>query len=536
MTGTYFSGLPVMFRLMLRRHWVYWLIWLVALAGLMPLVVAQYDTILPPGTDPRATLEPLANNPSMLAILGPAYDVYTKGGFVFWRVGGFVSFFAGMMAAFGVINATRAEEEVGRWELLRSGQIGRHTGLLSGVLVGLMGSTLVGVLSGILVAASGLPVTGSIASGVAIAVVGWVFTGIAAMLCQVFESARSVRLWAVGVLWGGMFVVRMMVDGSAGQMPSWVRWLLPIEWGVLMRPFAGERWWVVALAAGITVLATVVALTLEARRDHRSGLVRPRPGRSDAAPYLRDVWGLAVRLQRVGLVSWSVGLLLAAAGMGSIMAQMDEALAQNPQLGDILEKLGGSDNTQLAFFVGMLTILATVTAIMAAAVLQRIRAEETSGHAELLLSTATSRTSLVLSHLVWAVILPSIVLVGCGVALPLVQAQSGDEWGLLGDYAGAGAAYIPGNLLVVGIMMFLIGWLPRFTGVVWVLVGWSLFTNWFAVLFDLPQWLLNLNPWGHLPHLPVDDIQWAPVLVQTALAFALMALGVWGYTRRNLPR
>lgn len=530
------TGLPAALRLVWRRNRVYWLCWTAGLALLMPLTLSQYDTILPPDTDPAATLEPLRTNPSMLALLGPAFDIYTKGGFVFWRVGGFASFFAGMMAAFGVIRATRAEEEDGHLELFRAGVLGRHAPLVAAVVVSLAATTLTGLLSAGMVIAAGLPVAGSLAAGLAIALVGWVFTGLAAVMAQVFETARAARYWTVGALWGGMFVIRMIVDGSGTESGvAWARWLLPIEWGVLVGPFASNRWWVLGLAALFTAACLALAFTIESRRDLGAGLVRPRPGRAHAPRTLGDAWGLAWRLQRGGLVGWTLALLLSASGTGSIIAQTRASIEDNPALGRMLEKLGGTADLEIGFYVAMLGILASIVAIMGATILSRLRSEETSGHLEQMLATATSRQSVAWSHLLWALLVPALVMVGVGAALPVLDARQTGNWEAIAEYTRGAAGLVPGVVLVVALAMALIGWLPRLFWIVWVVLGWSLFATWFSALLDLPTWLTRITPWGYLPHLPRDAMDWTPVLIESTVAVALLGVGLVGFRRRAVP-
>ncbi|GAB2472005.1 ABC transporter membrane-spanning protein [Luteococcus sediminum] len=530
------TGTGMMLRLTLRRNWLFWSLWILGLACLMPLTASQYDTIIPPGTDPRATLDPLRKNPSMLALLGPVFDIDTKGGFVFWRVGGFASMFAGMMGALGIIRATRAEEEEGRLELLHAGSVGRHAPLAGALACCMLACLVLVAVTAAWTASTGLPGTGSVAAGAAVGAEGLLFVGIGAVCAQLFESARSARYWAVGALWGGMFLLRMIVDG-AGPEASYanLRWAIPMEWGMLLRPFAQERWWVLALPVTAFVLLVAVAFRLESTRDHLAGLWQTRAGRATAPGWLGGAWGLAWRLQRGTLLGWSLALVLCSAGMGSIMSQMDKALAANPQMGEMLQKMGGTANLQTAFYVAMTGIMATVAAIMSATVLVRLRSEEVHGHAEQVLATATSRTSLALSHLLWAVLVPCIVLVAVGAAMPLVQAQRNHDWSLVGTYTRTALGLLPGLVLVTGAMMLLIGWLPRLTGLVWALLGWTMFCTWFAVLFDLPDWLVRLQPWGHLAHLPRDPMDWTAFTIESALAIALLALGLLGYRRRAIP-
>lgn len=129
----------------------------------------------------------------MLALLGPAFDIYTKGGFVFWRVGGFCSMFAGMMAGFGIIEPpVPRRKDAWRWSA--PGRSDDMPPSPCGILLGTLGSAILGIVTAALLVASGLPATGSVASGLALTVEGLVFTGIGAVVAQVFESARSTSL------------------------------------------------------------------------------------------------------------------------------------------------------------------------------------------------------------------------------------------------------------------------------------------------------------------------------------------------------
>lgn len=523
-------------RLLWRRNRLFWVLWVVGLALLMPLTATQYDRIVPSGTDATAMLESFANNPSMTALLGPAWDLTTKGGFVFWRVGGFVSMFAGMMAAFGIIRSTRAEEEDGRLELLRAGTLGRHAPLLAAIALWAGASLAAGALSGALAAAVGLPVPGAVAAALAVATPGLAFTGLGAVAAQLFESARSARYWTVGAGWGGMFLLRMIVDGGGTDGPyAWARWALPIEWGLLLRPWVAERWWVFALPVALLAALTLLALRLESARDHGAGLRHTRLGRAGAPASLSGPWGLAWRLQRGSILGWTVALLVTAVGTGSIMSQMDQALADNPEVGQLLQRMGGTENLQVAFYLAMLGILGTVAGVMGVTFLGRLRGEENAGHTEPMLATATSRWSYAGSHLVWALAVPAVVFVAVGALMPLTQAQAAQDYAPMGDYARAAAGLLPGVVLVVGLAMALIGWAPRLAWLVWVVVGWTMFATWFAVLFDVPAWLTDVNPFGYLAHLPRDEMDWRPFAIELALGLFLVVLGLVGYRRRNIP-
>lgn len=530
-----FAGLGAALRIALRRNRLFWILWVVGLFLLMPMTAQQYNTILPPGVDQRTIIEPLRHQAAMLALLGPAFDLYTKGGFVFWRVGGFTSMAAAMMGGFGIIRATRAEEEEGRVEVVRSGPVGRHAPLAAGLILGVVGNLALAALTIPTLIGIGLPVAGSVAAGLALSANGVLFTAIGAVLAQVFTTARSARYWTLGAGLGGMFLLRAMVDAQGSTAPAaWVHWLIPLEWPMLVRPFSDERWWVFALPLGLAVALTVVAFALESRRDHGAGLVQPRLGPASAPGYLGGTWGLAWRLQRGGLIGWTLALLVCSVLFGSIGANIDQLFRDDPAMQRLLQRIGGVGELRTAFYTAILSIMVLFTAMMAVTILARLRGEETRGHAEAMLATAVPRTRLALSHLSWATVLPVAVLVGVGAGLPLSVAASNGDWALLGDMTQGALGLIPGTLLVLGVAMFLLGWLPQLFGLAWAVLGWSIIASWFGVLFNFPDWVLKLQPWGHLAKLPAEQMNWAPFLIELGIAIALGVLGLIGYRRRTI--
>ncbi|PID55374.1 MAG: hypothetical protein CSB46_00100 [Micrococcales bacterium] len=528
-------GLRMSLRVAWRRNRWFWVWWILGLSVLMPITSSQYDTLLPPGGDSARVLATLAANPAMRAMLGPVYDLSTKGGFVFWRVGGFVTVMAALMAGFAIIRATRAEEEAGRLEMVRAAPVKPHEPFVAAVVVSLVGCVAAGATNTVAIGVLGLPWAGCVAAGAAIACSGALFVGIGALTAQLFASARAARAWTLGAGLGGMYVLRAVIDGlPEDSMVAPLRWAIPLEWGMLVRPFAGDRWWVLLLPVTSTVLVLAVAYRLESIRDHGTGVRASRPGPDTAAAGLAGAPGLAWRLHRTGVLGWAFGLLVAAVLFGSVGAQMDQLAGSNQSVLDVFERLGGSDAITTAFFTGMLSILVTIVAVMAVSILGRIQAEEATGRAELMLATATRRTAYAVSHLRLAIAAPALVLVAVGALLPSAKAVTDSRWEMIGDYALGAAGLLPGLVLVVGLALLVIGWAPRLLPAVWAVLGWSVFTGWFAALFDLPDWLVDLQPWGHLAFMPRDRMSWPPFLVETGIAVVLIVLGLAGFRRRDI--
>lgn len=529
--GDAFAGTLLLAGLTVCRSRWFWLVWVLALWSIMPATITKYNDIMVPGSA-AATAAALESNVTMRAMLGPPYDLLRPGPFVMWRVGTFVAAGAAMMAALGVIRATRAEEEVGRIELLRAGAIGRHAPLAAGVLVSLVGCALLGGLTAVSMVSQAAPATGGVVTGLGIGLVGAIWVGVGAIGAQLFESARSARSFALGIL-GAAYVVRAVADGSADDSPlRALQWASPLEWAALAKPYVGDRWWVLALAAALAGALIAIAFRLESIRDHGSGLRATRPGPAEAAPGLRDAASLGWRLHRSSIIGWSIGIALCAFAFGTLGRTIDQMLVDNPQVADMMRKMGGgADDLKADFSSAMLGILVTVLALFALQLISRLRREEEDGHAEVLLATATSRSSFVASHLVPALVVPTALLAATGALLAL-GAGTGDQVATL---TGAGLALAPGIWVVVGLAVLVFGWAPRIGWLLYVVVGWSVFISWFGGLLGLPTAIQKLTPWGWLPRIPVDAMSWPGVIGTTLVAAALIALGLYGARRRDLP-
>ena len=85
-----------------------------------------------------------------------------------------------------------------------------------------------------------------------------------------------------------------------------------------------------------------------------------------------------------------------------------------------------------------------------------------------------------------------------------------------------------------GIAVALFGWFPRWTPVAWAALVAALLLGQLGPLLQLPQWLMDVSPYAHLPAVPAEAAELAAVLGLTAVAAALIALGLAGFARRDV--
>jgi ABC-2 type transport system permease protein len=99
---------------------------------------------------------------------------------------------------------------------------------------------------------------------------------------------------------------------------------------------------------------------------------------------------------------------------------------------------------------------------------------------------------------------------------------------------GATMVYLPAIWVMTGIAILLFGVLPRVTVAAWVVLVVFLLIAEFGRLLDLPDWLMQLSPFNHVPRLPAVPMTWGPVLVLGVLAALLAGAGIVSFRRRDL--
>ncbi|WP_432824796.1 ABC transporter permease [Dactylosporangium sp. CA-092794] len=523
------TGTRALARLALRLDRVRLTVWVLGLAVMPMGTAANYFKLYPTEADLLA-VSGVLTNPSLVALSGPLYGV-SIGALTVWKIGVTEFILVGLMSMLTVVRHTRTEEETGRLELLRATVIGRHAPLTAALLVAALANAAIAVLAALGLMATGLPVAGSFAFGIATGLFGLLFAGIAAAAAQLTQSARAANGIAAAVL-GATYLLRAVGDTG----PTWLSWLSPTGWGLHVRAYAAERWWVAALFAGFTAVFAAVAYALADRRDVGAGLVPERPGPATAAPALRSPFGLAWRLHRGLLLGWTVALALSGAVMGGAAVGIGNLDSPNQQLTDILTRMGGRSGLTDAFlgaiygFIGMVAAAYTIQATL------RLRQEESSGRVEPLLATRVGRLRWAWSHLTFALLGTALLLAVAGLAGGLVYgAQVHDVGGEVGRLLGAAMVQLPAAWVLAGLGTALIGLAPRFSAVVWAGLILSVLLVELGALFGLNQWVIDVTPFAHVPKLPGSAFTVTPVLWLTLVAAALAAAGLAGLRRRDIP-
>lgn len=521
------TGLVGLIRLYLRRDRIVLPMWILSI-GLIPLLYAvSFRGLYPTAADREMFYQATANAPAQLAMVGPIFGD-DLGALVTWRAGVLLTI-APLAALLTIVRHTRAEEDAGRTELMGSTVVGRHAALAAAVVVATGGVCAAGLLASVSQLLTGFALAGSIAFGLGIVAVGLVFAGIGAVAVQIGSGARVARGYALTVL-AAAFVLRAVGDAGSGTLS----WLSPIGWSAQLRPFADERWWVLALPATCAAATIVSAFVLAGRRDLGSGLVAERAGSLRASAALSGVFGLAWRQQRGLLFAWTLGLGLIGLVLGSAADSVGGQLGSSAAISDALGAFGGSSLVE-SFLAAAISLLGIAVAAYSISAILRAHTDEESSLAEMILAGSVGRGRWLTSHLVFALGGPVVMLTLVGLAAGIPYGLAiGDVGSAVPAVLGAALGQLPAVWVLTAASALLFGLAPQFSNSAWALLIGCVLLGQVGAVVGLPQFWLDLSPFTHLPHLPGGTVAATPILWLCAVAASGCLAGWWALRRRDI--
>jgi ABC-2 type transport system permease protein len=527
-----FINTGALVRLALRRDRIMLPAWIAGLAFLAVSSAAAAASLYPT-VDSRVHAAETANNtPALLALYGRVYDPTSLGGVSMVKTGGIGAALIALLAVIIVVRHTRAEEESGRLELIGATVVGRYAPLSAAFIVALGTHLVLGLVTALGLIGAGMPTAGSVAFGLAWAGVGITFTAIGGVAAQITTTARAATSLG-GIVLGVVYVLRAIGDTAGPDGPTWMSWLSPIGWGQQFRPYGGERWWVLLLMLGFSVVVVFAAYALVERRDVGAGLLADRLGPAEAPPRLRSPLALAWRLQRGALFGW----VAAFAGLGLVLGNIASnvgGLLDSPEARSAITKLGGQQGLTDAFLAAEMGFVGLIISVYGIQAAMRLRAEEAAQRAEPLLAAGVSRYAWATSHLVVALGGTTLILAVGGVAAGLSYGAQVNDMGQFGPVLVSALVQLPAVWVLTGIVVLAFGAAPRLVAAGWVALFVFMMLGQLGSILDLSPWAMDLSPFTHIPKFPASEISATPLVWLVAIAAALIASGLVAFRRRDI--
>ncbi|WP_280769180.1 ABC transporter permease [Salipaludibacillus daqingensis] len=506
-------------------------LWLFGLSFFTIIVPIAFRDLYGSQQERDAMAETMAN-PAMTAMVGPGdLTNYTVGAMTTHQMLLMTAAIVGLMSILLVTRHTRADEEDGRIEMVRSLPAGRLSYLNASLIVISGTSIALALIIGFGLYALGIEsmdLGGSLLYGAALGGTGLVFAGVTAVFAQLSENARGTIGMSIAVLLIA-YLFRAITDVSNETLS----WLSPLGWVTKTEAYTSNNWGPILLMVLVTFVLFIAANYLNAVRDLERGFLPSKPGRSYASRYLQSPLGLASRLQRTGIIAWAIGLFVLGASYGSIFGDLESFFDGNDMYEQMLVQVEGFSIVDqfIPMLIIVMSLASTIPALMA---INKLRGEEKKGRLEQLLGRSVSRTQLMGAYLMIAVFNGLVMLSLSAIGLWSSGNTVMEEGLSFGMVYGATMAYFPAMLVMIGISVVLIGFLPRMTNFNWIYVLYSFLVLYLGGLFQFDDWVGKLSPFGHIANAPIETVTFMPLFVLTILAVGLMIIGFIGFNKRDI--
>jgi len=523
--------------------------------------------LLPEATD-RTEFIAMLENPALLAMVGPLHGggAYTMGALYTLMMLVFLGIAVAIMNIFLIVRHTRADEEAGRYEVLRSLPCGRlanvNAAMLTAVVVNVIMAVLFTITMWLGMGMIGDPMGfgAALLWGVTLGALGLTFAAVAALFSQLSSNARGALSYSFAVL-GLFYFIRAGADMDPDAM-GFLAFFSPF--GLVSRTwvYIDNIWWPVFAIMGMGIAFTALAYWLCSFRDIDQGLIPARPGKPHGGKLLKTAFGLNFRLLRLSIIVWVVLLFIVGLSYSSVLQDVDNFVAGNEmyrqmilaptglleqididgmtteqiaaQMNAVLGAAGFNIVQMFANMIGfVMAMIATVPVLL---FILKAKSEEKAIRSELLFATPTSKTRYLLGFVIISFVTAILVQVAQAVGLfSLAQSALQNPADLpLSFLMQSVLVYVPAMWVMGGIAVLFVGLFPRRMGWIWAYYAFTFFAMMYGRMLPEIEWLANLTPFGWVPQLPMDEISWLGMVLMTMVGVGLAAAGLFFYNKRDI--
>ncbi|ANU24555.1 ABC transporter permease [Planococcus donghaensis] len=531
-----FEGTGTLIRFILRRDRLRLPIWLASFIAISVIVALAFAGLYPTNAD-RLVIAETMQNPAVIAMLGPGYgyglETYPIGAITAHEMLLMTSIVVALMNILLMIRHTRTDEEDGRIELVRSLPVGRLSNLLSTLIVLTSVNVVLALFLGFSLAVlgiEGMGLAGSLLYGSALGASGLIFAGVAAVCAQLSSNARSTLGLAFTFLLVS-YIIRVIGD----LRNETLSWFSPLSWVLRTEVYVNNYWWPIGLAVSVALLLMGLALYLNSIRDLGSGFLPSRSGKEKASKALLSSLGLVFRLQRTGFIIWGIGLLVIGVIYGSLFGELETYFEDIDLMQQMVILVEGFSLTEqfIPLLMSIIAILSTIPVLMS---ILKVKTEEKNDRLEHLVSRAVSRNRLLGSYLVMSILTGFVMLTVSSIGLGVMGNMVMEESLPLGTYYSSAMVYFPAILAMIGVAVLLFGWLPKWTGLVWLYLALAFFIVYMGSLFQFKDWVEKLTPFGYVTKIPIEDMDYWSAGIMVVLAIGFIGIGMIGFNRRDIGR
>ncbi len=481
--------------------------------------------------------------PILAGLAGKPVNVDTIGGYVQYKYGTFFPLIVGLWSILALSGTLAIETRRGSLEFIAALPMTRRRIAIEKLFAHIFALTIAMSVVFVSVAIVGSAVAelpgDEISVGAAAAYALWL--GLLALAAGSVAFAVAPFLGrgsAVGIASGVMFA-GFILNGYQVAIPELAPFanLTWFGWTTDHIPLAGQfDWPSLVPVAAVAIILSIVGVEAFARRDLGATTVLPTPSLPRT---LMGLGGPTTRAASENLnlaLSWGIGLGLFGLVLAGSGGSFTEQLAKSQGFMDLLETIfPGVDLASVGGFLELVFVgFGLVLAGLAAATLVgRWASTETSGRVEMLLATPLDRARWVVAEGVAALLAIVLIVAITAIGILIGASLTGGDivtpatgTVVIGLYAAAmtGIGFAIGGVFGTGFAGALVAIVTIATWAIGVL----------GPALGLPDALQSLVLSAHFGQPMVGQWDATGVVASAALAIAGVAVGAWGFARRDL--
>lgn len=508
--------------------------------GVSRAITLEFDT-----PQSRAELENLVNSvpPILQGMAGKVVNVGTLGGYLQYKYGVFFPLVVSLWSILALSGTLAGEAQRGSLEFVAAtGRSRRRVALekLSGHVLMLGLAILVAFISIAFAGNSFATLPGDEIS--VLSAFGYaIWMGLLALTggALAFALGPFVGRGAAAGIAGFVTFAGFILNGYRGPVPELEPFANLTWWGWTYNhvALAGQYDWPgVGLVAVVTVILLAIGIEAFARRDIGITTALPTPSMPRGLLGIGGPVARAISLNLNGSIAWGLGVGIFGLTLGGAAQGFMDQLQDSPQFIELLSTV--FPNVDYASAGGFLQLLfvefgVILAGLAAATFVSGWASDETSGRLEMVLASPLSRARWAIAGGIGMLVNVAlfVALTAAGIAIGVATASSDVVTPLVGSLVlGLYAAALAGIGLAVGGVLG-----TRFAAsavVVFVIVTW--FIQLLGPILNLPDVIRQLALTTHYGQ-PMVGV-WDPVGIVASLVLAVggIAVGTWGFTRRDL--
>lgn len=511
------------------------------LLGGMALVMGVAVSSVFPSLASRLEVDKLIGSmpPAMVNLFGKPEHLGTLGGYMSWKYGAVFALGTALWSILALSSTLAGEASRGSLDFVAVTPFGKRrvaleklaahlTMLALAMTILAVVTTVSSTLYGDAALGDQIPLVSSAGFALWVGFIALFFGGVAFALAPVLgrSGAAGVAGLAMAVLW--------VANGLNALGPVAV--LSPFRWTADHIALVGEYDWVgLALVGVVAAVFLAIGVELFMRRDLgvTAGLSLPRLPAAVLGVHGPITRAFGDQLPRA--LSWGIGLGLMGALLASLVGPMADQIRSSPDLVSIFAAIFPAfDLASAGGFLQLYVELFYIAAGFAGATLvSKWASDETDGRLEMVLTTPMARARWVIAGGIAAIL---------AIVVMTVVFAAGIGFGAVSGGVAAGDAMVGSTALglfavaMVGVGFAVGGlWRTSLAAEITALVVVATYLiDLIAPPLKLPDWVHQLALTAHLGQPMIGA--WDPVGVVACLVIAAagIALGAWGFARRDV--